>query len=199
MTFYLKVTFSQNTNKPYIEMGLGLRFQPINLINRPYSIYRYGSYTKFHDAKPRIVISINNYVGAKKNTLISFSNYFTSSNIKFTGNEDVRLLRDHIIDINKEIKFKKKGARFIIGLGGGLMNCGSSFKYLNNYIDNNGNLIIDSSATYTQRYFAPRFILGLKKKELNASFIFHITPDLDGEKYPALWMEAKFAFTLFKF
>lgn len=72
------------------------------------------------------------------------------------------------------------------------MNCGTGIQYArsNNYP--NGSYFTGSS----QRFGSLRIIFGLQKKQYNASIISYATTDKYDQGDPALWLEAKFGYTL---
>ena len=176
-----------------MDFGVAFRFESWTLEDKFFTNYVYGSYYPFQDTKTRLFLNVKQKIPGRNNFSINLSNYFTRFNIRsnsINGPKDYRLKRDHFIDFTNSFKSKKNRPHFVLGVGTGLMNCGTKFTYIRN------TNVVDSNAKATQRFLAPRLIIGAQNDGLNASLIFHGTPDQQGEQYPTIWMEIRLGFTI---
>lgn len=195
--------YAQKWEAPKIDFGVGFRFEPWVLESKYQRVQVYGNYYPFLEHKTRFYFAIREKIPGKNNISIALSNYVTYSSIGYktsangSFNDDKRIKRDHFIDFTNSFKSKKLRPHLILGLGAGLMNCGTQFNYIKRGLNNQGQgFIIDSNAKASQRFFAPRLVIGAQKEGLNTSVIFHGTPDREGDQYPTIWMEIRIAFTL---
>jgi hypothetical protein len=107
-----------------------------------------------------------------------------------------KIKRNHFLDVVSHIKTKKESTKFLLGAGFGTMNCGTN--YTRTYTDTLGQPNqYHRSATSSQRFNSLRLIIGMKKNAFNASIISYASSGNNGETgNPAVWLEAKFGYTL---
>lgn len=203
ITLFSEKIFSQKLQTPKINFGVAFRFEPWVLEEKYVRAQVYGNYYPFLDNKTRFQLGISEKIPGKNNLSIALSNYLNYTSIGFKTTSlgafinDKRIKRDHFIDVTNSFNSKKNRPHFVLGLGAGLMNCGTKFNYIKRGLNSQGQgYVIDSNAKASQRFFAPRLVIGAQKEGLNTSVIFHGTPDREGDQYPTIWMEIRIAFTL---
>jgi hypothetical protein len=177
-----------------ISFGLALRTNNIEL-QKPseYSLSRISSAYNLHDATPRVFVDLSKKLFGKNSLYINLSNYITYVNIGRV-NKNYKLKRDHFVDVVSYMKTKKENTKFLLGVGFGFMNCGTNYlrtDSLGQFYQYYGR------STSSQRFGAPRLIIGLQKNNFAASIISYASSGNNGEKgNPAMWLETKLGYTL---
>ena len=96
----------------------------------------------------------------------------------------------------KPNELKKNWRDLIVGVGYGLANCGTKFRFNfdSGQKDSSGNIIyVPLIGSF--RFWAPRVMVGLHKYRIDALMIATLTPDREFDKNPSLWLEFKAAYT----
>lgn len=169
--------------------------------------YRFNSLEHFRTTSFSIDISRNIW---SRHWYVQLSNYIRYGHVaveQTRQNVDIkeikRLKRDHLLDLLYKFNLNHKKVNFVVGGGIGFMNFNSTF----NYDRNTGNKDANGNWIYVRttggfRFFAPRIIVGIERKNLkdnhrslNAFVIAHGTPDEDYEPYPTIWLEGKVSYT----
>jgi len=200
LNIFMLKAYAQKFEIPKFDIGVGFRFLPWVLESKPATSAVYGNYYPFQESFTRFYFGIREKIPGRNNLSVALSNYITYTKIgnkPETNSVDKRFKRDHFIDVTNCFNCRKERLHLVLGLGAGFMNYGTEFRYIKRGYDNLGQVyIVDSNATATQRFFAPRLIIGAQNEGSNASVIFHGTPDREGEQYPTIWMEIRLAFTI---
>lgn len=136
----------------------------------------------------KITISLTNYVSLQKQYAIK--KVVTDGNNAYA----LRTKRDHFIDIYNSFGKEKRKIRPFLGIGFGLINCGTDFKILPT-----GPLAsISSPIIGTDRSSAFRFHAGLQLKPLKASVIANLIGK-ENLGYAKINVEAKLSYTISPF
>lgn len=159
------------------------------------------SYSLFGDIKGHFSFDIKKKFLKDKLTLQLSNNFtfgFLRSGSDPYGNEfnEKALRSDHFVDLIYTKKTKEKFPNLLYGVGYGIMNAGTSFKYSRPYNNNPDNLNIFGNL----RFMAPRFMVGLEKGVFNAFLIVNYSGrDEYYNKTPAWNADVKLTVTFPKF
>ena len=150
----------------------------------------------------RFLLDLTQKLPGKNNITIAFSNAFSFSKDRalkkiITDPRDAytkRYKRDHFIDVINSFNTKNKSLKFIVGIGAGLMNCGTNFK-----IEPIGPLAyISSDIIGTDRNFATRLQVGIQKFPFKMMAVGSYI-GREQLSYPKLSLEWKIAYTISPF
>lgn len=197
-SLFSKCSFSQIWQKPKISSGLAFRVLPFTKYNdRQTTIYDIREYQD-EDNKSRFFIDIDEKLPGKNNLSISFSNSITFERIpifsKFdnTTGESIyikRYKRDYFLNLKNKFKSKKNKFNFFVGLGAGLLNCGTAYTF------NRAVYGFNYRTFYTQRVFTTNYILGFETSHLQISLVVHSFGS-QNLQIPKIWLEPKFAYMI---
>jgi hypothetical protein len=166
------------TKMPEINIGMALCTKDVPLEGTiKYPRPTNGKYLPLHDATPRLFVDISKKLKGRNNLIVNLSNYISYVNIG--GDKKVnKFKRDHFVDIINQFKTKKENTKILFGVGFGMMNCGTNYKYVRTFSDSLGMVFASiNDAKSSQRFNAARLIIGLQKNNFKGSLIAHATPE----------------------
>lgn len=199
--------FGQLKISPKYSIGLAHRIEPITLKNKNYNKNIYGFEYEVIGNCTNLTFDIFDTVKINKLPLIvSVSNYFsytyfrTNRDILTGQNTDTenRFKHDHFIEIHIPIKTKKTNTSFLFGIGFGVMNVGTGFKYdyITGLVDSTGSPIINKETKANFAFVSPKITGGIGYKKLAFLLSIYSTPERLNSKLLTIWIESKINFYL---
>ena len=194
---FSEVTYSQLWQKPKLSAGIAFRFLPWDK-QKEKETRIFNIYSDFEsDNNTRIFIDFDEKIPGKNNLVISLSNYISLEKILlFTKRinpsnffQVSRYKRDHFINITNTFKSKKNRPKVILGLGAGIMNCGTKYTFKEDIFG------YTYPTYYSERVFATSFIAGFQWESTKATLNLRSFGS-QNLQIPKLWLEGKFAYMI---
>ena len=194
---FFKSSFSQIWQKPKISFGFA--FRPIPLLKQlEKETTIFGIRSEFmEDNRTRIFIDIEEKLPGKNKLYLSFSNYislekillFSKQNSPTTGVNVKRYKRDYFLNLTNVFKAKKNRPKVILGLGAGIMNCGTKYTFTEEVFG------YTYPTYYSERVFATSYIAGFQWESIKATLNLRSFGS-QNLQIPKLWLEGKFAYMI---
>ncbi len=198
-----KLGYNQTFN-PQFNIGVAFRgaIHEIEKSRGTLHIYDFVFYGSEQSRSTSLYVGISNEV-FNKNWKIELSNYFRYNYFRETQATptsqyvtEKRFKTDHYVDLYyNPIIGKKKIAKLKFGLGYGVTNTNTGFKYkfFTDTYDPNGNpIFVDKQGTFM--YSGPRVLLGIAYKKVDLTFSLLDSKNNNNEALFSLWIESRLAY-----